>query len=244
MNKQRKVLLGVLLTTSTIFTGCGNVKKTVSNKQASSSSTINEQEITSPTLNYLGHSSVKIKTSDGLVIYIDPAFGEDYSEPADIVFITHFHDDHYNLGKISTDKKYELVTPKEALKDGEYQKLDVMGVNVESVPAYNSNHLVTECVGYILEFDGIKLYHAGDTSKIKEMSDLAAKNINYALLPMDVVYNMGPEEATEVATIIKAKKYIPIHTGPDGIFSQENVDKFIVDNKIVLQPGTKIDFKK
>ncbi len=136
-----------------------------------------------------------------------------------------------------------MIRPDQALIDGAYQKFDLSGVKVEAVPAYNSNHSVKDCVGYVLEFDGIKLYHAGDTSKIKEMSELAGKNLTYALLPMDDFYNMGPEEAAECAGIIKAKYYIPIHTGPDGV-SQENIDKFKVDNKIVLQPGSTLELKK
>ncbi len=197
-----------------------------------------------PSLFYLAHASVKLKTSGGLVVYIDPSFGQDYSEPADIVLITHYHGDHYDLEKISRKKKYRLITPGEALKKGVYQKFNESGISIEAVPAYNSNHPIDECVGYILEFDGIKLYHAGDTSKIREMSDLASQNITYALLPMDAVYNMGPEEASEAAHVIKAKYYIPIHTGPDGVFSRENIDKFNVENKIVLTPGSVLELKK
>lgn len=254
LKKRGVMLLGVFLIISAIFPGCTSPQKTPDGEQANlpetngeaagSTQTAEVRSKGSPTLYYLAHASVKIKTSDGIVIYIDPAFGEDYSEPADIVLVTHFHADHSDIDKISTAKKYRLIRPDQALIDGVYQKFDLSGIKVEAVPAYNSNHSVEDCVGYVLEFDGIKLYHAGDTSKIKEMADLADKNITYALLPMDAVYNMGPEEAAECAGIIKAKHYIPIHTGPDGIFSQENVDKFNVDNKIVLQPGSKLELEK
>lgn len=242
MNKLQVLLLSILLTLLLILTGCSKAEKVVSKEQKTDKPNSDQKFI--PTLYYLGHASVKIKTSRGLVIYIDPSYGEDYSEPADIVLITHYHEDHYKLDKISKAKKYKLITPEDALKDGVHQKLEVMGIKVESVAAYNSNHSVTETVGYILEFDGIKLYHAGDTSKIKEMAELPSKNITYALLPIDGTYNMGPEEATEVANIIKAKYYIPIHTGPDGVFSEENVAKFKVDNKVVLKPGTKLELKQ
>ena len=241
LNKWGFRLLGIFLTVSLVFTGCAKVEKQVSKEQ----NTIKSDAWKKGTsmLYYLGHASVKIKTSNGTVIYIDPAFGDDYSEPADIVLITHLHSDHYQLSRISTDKKYKLIMPEQALIAGVYQKLDIQGIKVESVPAYNENHLKADTVGYILEFDGIKLYHAGDTSKIKEMADLATKNITYALLPMEGVYNMGPEEATECAKIINAKNYIPIHTSPDGTFNQAIVDKFNVTNKIVLKPGAKLELK-
>lgn len=242
MGKGRLRLLCIALIFILAFTGCSKGEKPAVKEQNDNKSKTGQKGV--PILYYLGHASVKIKTSSGLVIYIDPAYGDDYSEPADVVFVTHYHEDHYKLDKISKDKKYTLITPAEALKDGKYQKFDVMGIKVESVPAYNSNHSVNETVGYILEFDGIKLYHAGDTSKIKEMAELPTKKITYALLPMDEVYNMGPEEAAEAAKIIKAKYYIPIHTGVDGVYSQENVDKFKVDNKVALKPGAKLELKE
>lgn len=62
--------------------------------------------------------------------------------------------------------------------------------------------------------NGTKIYILGDTSKIPEMADFAKENITYALLPIDGVYNMGPEEASECASIIGAKYDIPIHTCP------------------------------
>ena len=242
MNKWKVHILSIFLAVSMVFMGCSKTEKVV-NKESNTNKQNSGQKVL-PTLTYLAHASVKIKTSKGLVIYIDPAFGEDYSEPADIVFITHYHADHYILDKISKEKKYKLITPEEALKVGVPQKLEVMGIKVETVNAYNSNHSKTECVGYMLEFDGIKLYHAGDTSKIKEMEDFPSKNITYALLPMDGVYNMGPEEASEVAKIIKAKYYIPIHTGADGVYNEENIGKFKADNKIVLKPGAKLELKE
>lgn len=242
LNKWGIQLLGLCLILLMLFTGCSNTENSTNKEQ--STDKINPEQIGPPTMTYLGHASVKIKTSNGLVVYIDPAFGEDYSEPADIVFITHYHSDHGMLEKISDEKKYKLIRPEDALKDSVYQEFDVMGINVKSVPAYNSNHSKSGTVGYILEFDGIKLYHAGDTSKIKEMDDLASENITYALLPMDGIYNMGPEEAMEVANIIKAKNYIPIHTGADGVYSEENIAKFKVDNKMIFKPGEKLELKK
>ena len=38
-----------------------------------------------PTLTLIGHASMKIKTAEGVVIYIDPYYDGDYTEPADIV---------------------------------------------------------------------------------------------------------------------------------------------------------------
>jgi len=197
----------------------------------------------SPKLKYLGHASIRIITKDNKVIYVDPFAGDDYGEPADIILVTHSHKDHTSVDKVKKKESSSIITYKEALKDGQYQIFDISGIKIQSVPAYNKNHPKDQCVGYVITFDGIKLYHAGDTSRINEMKELANMNITYALLPMDGVYNMGPEEAAECAKIINAKYNIPIHTGPNGVYSQENIDKFNVSNKVVLKPGDIIELK-
>lgn len=195
-------------------------------------------------LTYLGHASIKINTIDNIVIYIDPWAGDDYSEPADIILVTHGHRDHNDIDKVAKKDAHKIIAATKAVPNSDYAQYvksddvkSVMGIKITAVPAFNKNHQKDRCVGFIIEFQGIKLYHAGDTSLITEMNELADHNITYALLPMDDVYNMGPLEAMECAEIIKAKYYIPIHTGPNGVYSQENIDKFAVANKIVLKPG-------
>lgn len=75
------------------------------------------------------------------------------------------------------------------------------------------------------------------------MAELADEKLTYALLPMDAVYNMGPEEAGRCAALIRAKHVIPIHTGPNGVYSEENVAKFEADGKTVVRPGETIELK-
>jgi|LSQX01.3.fsa_nt_gb L-ascorbate metabolism protein UlaG (beta-lactamase superfamily) len=192
-------------------------------------------------LDYLGHASIRIITKEGIVIYVDPYYGKDYNEPADIILITHGHGDHNQIGKIKNkNENCKIISWKEALMDGQYQSFEQAGVKIQAVAAYNKNHSKDSSVGFVLEFDGIKLYHAGDTSKIEEMKELADLSLTYALLPMDNVYNMGPQEATEAAELIQAKYYIPVHTGPDGVFSEENIEQFTPKGKTVVKPKESI----
>lgn len=196
-------------------------------------------------LDYLGHASIRIITKEGIVIYVDPYSGEDYDKPADIILVTHDHGDHNQISKIKNrNENCNIITWKKALAGGEYQSFNEASVKIQAVAAYNKNHPKDRSVGFILEFDDIKLYHAGDTSKIDEMKELAGLNLTYALLPMDNVYNMGPEEATEAAELIKAKYYIPIHTGRNGVYSEENVELFTPEGKLIVKPTESIYLAK
>src|SRR5207302_10200323 len=82
---------------------------------------------------------------DGLTIYIDPWGLRDKEEPADVVFITHAHSDHFEPEDIAKIRKSttQFVAPRDvaekpegkvkAIKPGE--SLDVAGIKFEAVPA-------------------------------------------------------------------------------------------------------------
>lgn len=220
-----------------ILGGCAGKEETI-NPEVNNTNSI--KDVQKPSLKYLGRSSVKIKTSQGTVIYIDPYAGNDYDEPADIVLITHEHGDHNLLSLIKDTSKAKIIRSKDSLVDGIYNSFQENDVKIEAVAAYNDNHDKEECVGYILEFDSLKLYHAGDTSKIEEMNSLESKNLDYALLPIDGVYNMDAIEAMECAEIINAKYNIPIHSSGSSTYSQENVDTFKPQNVLPLKEEEEI----
>ena len=206
---------------------------------------------TSDSLKYIGHSFVKINTIDGTVIYIDPYAVHDFADSADIVLITHEHSDHNDLSCIRQKSTCQVIRAATAVKNNVFQSFTVGTVKItkiSGVAAYNSQprnkqwHVKYQCVGYLLEFDGIKLYHAGDTGNIPEMADLASQNITYALLPMDSIYTMSPAEATEAAAMIQAQHDIPIHTmPPPDSYSDAMVARFTSPNKMIVRPGSTIE---
>jgi L-ascorbate metabolism protein UlaG (beta-lactamase superfamily) len=195
----------------------------------------------SDSLKYFRDSFVKIKTSDGKVIYIDPYVVIDYTDSADIILITHEHYDHNDLTRVRQKTACQVIRSANALQGGVYLSFTIGNIKVTAVPAYNGYHSKNQCVGYVVEFNGIKLYHSGDTGKIKEMADLTAQNMTYALLPMDGVYTMTPEQATQAAAIIQAKHDIPIHTSPTSDpYNEAIVTRFISPNKMVIRPDSMI----
>ncbi len=186
------------------------------------------------TLTYIGHASIKLKSSDGTVIYIDPSFSGDYSEPADFILVTHAHSDH-QASSNQVEKKEDCIkiTQKEALVDGEYSTFDYENIKIEAVAAGgNPNHDIKNGVGYIVTIDGITVYHAGDTSMIDEMNLLTDKNIDYAMYPIDGTYNMDAVEAAEVADLVGATHNIPIHEYDQGKVNKS--DNFNPNGRLIV----------
>jgi len=191
-------------------------------------------------ISWLGHDCFKIKNNK--TIYIDP-FNIKDEEKADLIFVTHEHYDHCSLKdikKISTSKTI-VVAPDSCktqlsgmktkfIKPGD--KIVVDEVEVEAVPAYNINKFRApgevfhpkeeEKVGYIINFSGVKIYHAGDTDLIQEMKNI---QVDIALLPVSGTYVMTAEEAAEATKIIKAEIAIPMHYG-SIVGSEKDAEKF------------------
>lgn len=192
-------------------------------------------------LYYIGHASVKIKTSEGKIIYIDPFQPGNYSDSADVVLITHQHSDHNQLSLVKRKSTATVISNVQAIQNNTYQSFTIGNIKVDAVAAYNANHSKSACVGYVVEMNGIKLYHAGDTGVIAEMADLAARELTYALLPIDGVFTITAEQATQAAATINAKFNIPMHTmPPPDTFNEANVARFTPANKIVVRPGETI----
>jgi len=185
-------------------------------------------------IKWLGHSGFAINAHDK-IIFIDP-FQIKEVVPADIILITHSHYDHCSIEDIDKIIKPGTVIVTEAesakklsgdvrvVKPGD--KINVSGINIEAVEAYNTNkafHPKTNgWLGFIITIDGIRIYHAGDTDLISEMDKFA---VDIALLPVSGTYVMTAEEAVEAVKRLKPEIAIPMHF--DSIVgSKEDAVKF------------------
>ena len=186
---------------------------------------------------YQGHGSYRITAADGRVIYIDPYAGEGYDKPADIVLVSHQHDDHRQVQLITQKPGCTVITNEEALAGGKHNTFDIGGIVIEAVEANNVNHDPAQCVGYMFTIDGIRLYFAADTSKTKAMEGFAARKLDYALLPIDGYYNMNAAEASECAKLIGARVSIPVHMKPGELFDQAVAETFVADGRRIVSPG-------
>ena len=195
-------------------------------------------------ISWLGHDSFVIRNRKTVVI--DPFKIKGRHDPADILLITHEHFDHCSpddIKKMVSKKtvivgtpacKAELAKAKidevRAVKPGD--KLRVEGISIEAVPAYNMNKFrepgkafhprEDQKVGYIIEIDGVRVYHAGDTDVIPEMKGLKT---DLALLPVSGTYVMTAEEAAEAASLVNPSLAIPMHYGTI-VGSEKDAAKF------------------
>lgn len=179
------------------------------------------------------HASVMFNYR-GIIVYVDPTTylgTADFSKlfKADLILITHHHFDHFDPKTINMllKENTQIVVPESVSRSITYAKvmrngdeLDIAGIRVEAVPAYNLVRGESEEIkyhpkgrdnGYILTFGSQRAYVAGDTECTPEVK--ALKNIEVAFLPIDGVYTMSPEEAAACALAIKPKVIYPYHQG-------------------------------
>ncbi|MFA6583205.1 MAG: MBL fold metallo-hydrolase [Elusimicrobiaceae bacterium] len=178
----------------------------------------------SKSVHWHGHSTFRIETAAKTVIYIDPWHISPDNPKADIVLVTHEHHDHCSPDDIARIAKPDTVIAGPAqLKKHLTQKITVLrfgvtetirDITVEPVPSYNITKpfhpRANGNMGYIITFDGVRLYHAGDTDLIPEMENLRA---DIALLPVGGTYTMNPAEAALAAGLIKPSAAVPMHCG-------------------------------
>lgn len=198
---------------------------------------------------YQGQASIRITTSDGHVIYIDPYAGTGYYKPADLILMTHGYMDHCDIDKIEhQNKDCQIISWREAHPLSRYKNFDLGYVKVEPAEAgYNFFHSKSKCVGYVLTItegdQAIKVYVSGDTSMTKQMAKMKAMAIDYAFYCCDEVFNMGLSEATECARMVDAKYNIPYHMSTKRIFDWEIVKKFDEPHRLIIEDGQEIVLK-
>ncbi|MBB5182664.1 MBL fold metallo-hydrolase [Catenisphaera adipataccumulans] len=202
-----------------------------------------------PRLLYQGQASIRIISSDGKVIYIDPYAGDGYDLPADLILMTHRHFDHCDTSMIrKRNPDCRVISWKEALAHGRHNSFDLGYVRIRSIEAGgNPLHSRRHCVGYVLEFPAgpqtIRVYVSGDTSRVPQMAQLASLHINYAFFCCDGVFNMGLKEAAECAARIGAKHNIPYHMSINEIFDRRIAEQFPAADRLILEAGEEIELE-
>lgn len=212
-------------------------------------------------INWLGHASFCFvdEGSGNRIYYADPyELSGIKLQKADILFITHAHQDHLSTADIAQLTKPDtmIVAPQNCLDKITWDKLlttpvepnkeyTVNEFTFQTIPAYNVNPQRLQFhpgdnhwVGYIFNLNGQKIYHAGDTDFIPEMRDLAKLQLDVALLPIGGTYTMDVAEAIEAANAIGAKHTVPMHykklLGDKSQEAEEQMKKYVTKSEVKI----------
>jgi len=182
-------------------------------------------------ITFIGHGTLMFDYG-GRVVHVDPWTRlADYEKlpKADLVLITHEHQDHLDLKAVSAvrGENTKVVVTKACadkvpggivMKNGDVQT--IQGLKVEAVPAYNivqkrpdgqPFHPKGVGNGYVVTFGETRVYVAGDTENTPEMKKL--EKIDIAFLPMNLPYTMTPALVADAAKAFKPKVLYPYHYG-------------------------------
>ncbi|GBC83732.1 hypothetical protein HRbin11_00150 [bacterium HR11] len=161
---------------------------------------------------------------------------------AHLILITDVHYDHMDAEAIRSvaAPDVEVVAPpavvrelKGTLKGMKLHELANgqtwawRGLQVEAVPMYNTSpdraqyHTKGRGNGYVLQFQNTRVYIAGDTQCTPEMR--ALKDIDLALVPINLPYTMDADEAAQCVKAFRPKRVVPYHYQ----VGQANPDRFV-----------------
>lgn len=183
------------------------------------------------TVHPVSHASFVMETPVG-TIYSDPV-GEvasyaKFPRP-DLILVTHHHGDHYNAETLAglVGDNTQIITNPEVFKKlpadlkakakqiANGETATYKDLSIDAIPAYNTTagrekfHPKGRDNGYVLSFDGLRVYISGDTEDIAEMR--ALKNIDLAFICMNLPFTMDVKAAASAVAEFKPGYVYPYH---------------------------------
>lgn len=221
-------------------------------------------------LTYLGHSAVLVESGHHSLV-IDPFLSGNANAAADAselsvdhVLLTHAHGDHVgDTEAIAKRNGATVVAMVEVCNRLKAAGLKVHGMNmggayefpfgkVQFTPAWHSSSFPDGTyggmpAGIVLEIEGKRVYHAGDTALFSDMKLIGALDLDVAFLPIGGNFTMGPTEAAEAARLLGARRVVPIHYNTFDVIRQDpQAFKSAVEATggsecIILEPGRTVE---
>jgi L-ascorbate metabolism protein UlaG (beta-lactamase superfamily) len=214
-------------------------------------------------ITFLGHACFLLEHSQTKVL-IDPyltgnllAGAEADRVEADFILVSHGHHDHVgdavSIAKRTGAVLCSTVEVSRELFSGEGLKTlagNIGGTmqtsfgSVKLVPAQHGSGVPGGLAcGFVVEMEGRKVYHAGDTGLFADMQLLKGEELDAALLPIGDFYTMGPADAVKAVDMIRPKLAIPMHfnTFPaikqDPVKFKRSVEELDLCRVVILEPG-------
>ena len=189
----------------------------------------------------INHASF-VMSWNGKTIYNDPVGGTTSYQGlprADLILVSHAHGDHYDSATLIAVRGTNavIIAPQAVYNHSGMASLrsstivlnngastNVLGITIDAVPAYNSNHprgTGNAGNGYVLTIGGRRLYMTGDTGDIPETRALS--NIDVAFVSMNVPYTMTVSQAASVIRAFRPRIVYPYHyRNQDSTFANFN----------------------
>lgn len=210
-------------------------------------------------ITFLGHAAVLIRGSR--TVFIDPfltgnpsaSTTADKITAADIIGVTHDHDDHLgDAFDIANRTGATIVAVHEVAVAAQGRGLSAVGMNIGGTIEVKGLrvHMVSALhsagrgcpSGLIVDIDGKRIYHAGDTGLTMDMKLIGEYfQPDLAFLPIGDCFTMGPVSAARAVEFIRAKKIVPIHFGTFPIINSDPQEfKRLVGGMaevLILKPG-------
>ncbi len=220
---------------------------------------------------YLGHSAVQI-VAGGTEFVFDPFIsgnpraGVTLAElDPDYLLITHAHGDHWgDTPELAKRSGAVVIATAEIAKYAERLGLESHAMNIGGsmkfgfgrvtlTPAWHSSSFPDGSyggmpTGILLEVEGKRVLHAGDTALFSDMSLIGREPIDLAFLPIGDNFTMGPAAAVEAVKLLKPKVVVPVHYDTFPLIAQDAqafklaVEEATSSSCVVLAPGEEAAF--
>lgn len=214
-------------------------------------------------IRWFGQSFFQIEAPSGKKIVTDPhqipAFGRNLVA-ADIVTISHDHNDHNVLEVIENPKSARIFHGiKQTKGRTDWERVDekVGAIRVRNVSSYHDNEngfSRGKNSIFVFEVDGLTICHLGDIGH--ELNDDAIKilgKIDILMIPVGGTYTINGEQAKRIVEKIKPRLHIfPMHygvpiyddlNGPDEFLDNQplKVNRVLVGNEWTFAADAKPD---
>jgi L-ascorbate metabolism protein UlaG (beta-lactamase superfamily) len=192
-----------------------------------------------------GQSFFEIVSPAGVHVVIDPHAIENYgriSVKADLVLLSHFHNDHTQVNVVENIKKAKVLTGLKEEK-GEVRRIDwnnvdekLKDVQIRTVGTFhdNANGLERGKNGvFVLDVAGVKIVHLGDLGHLLTPDQLRRIGpVDVLMIPVGGVYTLNGSDAKQVVEQLKPRHYvIPMHFGTDVYDDLLSVNEFLDEQK-------------
>ncbi len=196
------------------------------------------------TIRWHGQSFFEIVSSKGTRVATDPHAIEVYGRmmvPADLVLISHFHDDHTALESIVNHEKAKIIQGlKMSGRATEWQTIDEQfrDVHVRSVPTYHDTMQGAERgknTVFVIDVDGLHIVFLADLGHALTPAQLRQIGpVDVLMIPVGGVYTLNGSDAKRVMAQLKPRQYvIPMHCGTNVYDDLLPPDEFLEDQKNV-----------